>query len=1655
MNLEKAIEEQSWRKPRVGHKPKLMRPKHLSGNRTLFEILATVVVLFWLFRSQAQPGAVDPRYYANIDGAVRSFALQTDGKLIVGGDFQSVGGLGRVGVARLNSDGGPDVDFNTGFTWGFAQKVLIQPDGKIVVAGDFQQGTNYFPGLVRLLPDGATDPGFHPDPSIGQWKQAMASQPDGKLLIVSDNGVYRLLQDGSRDTGFNFLSGDQYKTNQDGSIIYFPINFSVLTILPEGKILVGGSSVGVLGRPVAGVIRLNTNGTIDNSFQPPTNWIAECLAVLPDGRILSGGSAEQGPEVVELFAAAGPIDPTFLNATTFSGQIQALAVEPDGRILVAGQFDGVNGLPRRNLARLNTDGTLDRGFDSSVSARIDALTIQTNGAILVGGWFDRHVMRVLSGEASFPGWFEFTSPLYQVDEGAGNVVVPVCRYGGTTGAVTVHYEAQSGSATAWSDFIPQSGALSFAPGQTSNYFVVPILDDSIPEGYPNDERIGLILSEPSGGASLGNLNSAVISIVDNDCELAFGARVFTGLEAAGEVAISIVRSGYPGTTVSVTCITSNGTAIGGRDYVSATNVVTLLSGETNKALSLTLVRDNKAEGEERFAVSLSDAQGATLGSTSNAVVRIVDDAPGAPDPEFVASAGYAPAFAVEAGGSFLAIPFNVVRCLANGRLDSTFHPPPDPIYYYRALAVQQDEKILLSNTSGSPGLVRLNSDGSLDSGFAFTSPDCTAPDIIRIQTDGKLLIAGHIYFRGMSRLNLDGSIDPSFNAGPLMRSPVSAMLVQPDNKILCFGRIETNGDVHPALVRLNSDGALDPEFNAQQFLDDDSVSQVALQTDGKVLAAGRFTLPDGGMRYAILRFLPDGRKDSDFLVTNAWPEIHGLVVQPGGKILVGTGIPGLVVRLNPNGTTDPTFDTGLGATDAGGVGSIGALGLQPDGGLLVSGGFSQMNGVDCPGLARLQNDSQSAPGEISLVLQTNALSETGEFVLAVTRTGGSNGVVVVPFSTVDGTAKEGADYVAQRGILTFADGDTTAKTIAIPIIADALPEGDETFQVYLGTPVGGAVWGKSTSLALTITDDDVTLQFAEGQFRVYEQGVSQTLVVQRLGQISTAVTVDYATMDGTAHAGFDYFAQQGTLRFLPGETNKLIQVPIIDDPIAEPDETFTVVLSNPSTGAMLGAVSSATVTVVDDDHSGMLDPTFDTGSGFCDSSIYGSSGLYAIALQHDGRLLVGGDFQFYSGQPCDGLLRFLPDGTIDSGFSASSDWGMERPAVRQIGLQADGKAVIATRLVYNPDSYVRLLTNGLPDPTFGPVRLNSSIAAQSNGRILALHVLDDDRIVIAGAFKTVNSVERYNVARLNPDGSLDSSFVPPLGSATAWAESITCMAVDANGKVLVGGIFTVTNTVPSFGLARLNTNGSLDSSFDPGTGLADASGISSYFSGIAPNALAVQPDGCILVGGSFMQINGTMRTNIARLKPDGTVDQEFKAAVGWGDMPGLASVWTIALQPDKKILIGGLFGDLNGEPRYGLGRLNVDGSLDATFTSGDPNFGIPTIRAIEPDAQRGILVAGSFSGIAGVRRCNLARIRTSGSLTPDGRSWLTSLNRDVTGNVKLCFVAAPGLHYGVEASSDLNLWIPLGTATELSDGCFEFEDPTTGPQIRFYRVISP
>jgi hypothetical protein len=218
-----------------------------------------------------------------------------------------------------------------------------------------------------------------------------------------------------------------------------------------------------------------------------------------------------------------------------------------------------------------------------------------------------------------------------------------------------------------------------------------------------------------------------------------------------------------------------------------------------------------------------------------------------------------------------------------------------------------------------------------------------------------------------------------------------------------------------------------------------------------------------------------------------------------------------------------------------------------------------------------------------------SVAETGKkAVITVKRGGPTTGSVSVDFATSDGTASSAdGDYVPTSGTVTFGPG-VLSKSFSVTVNDSSEIEGNETVNLTLCNPGGGAVLGAQSTAVLTITTDDASVAFTKPGFTVTETAPKATITVKRTGGMTKTVTVAYATSDGTAHAGSDYLATSGTLSFAPGVTSRSFTVPILPDPGHATEATVNLALDNVM-GGFLGTPASATLTITgNSEAAGML-----------------------------------------------------------------------------------------------------------------------------------------------------------------------------------------------------------------------------------------------------------------------------------------------------------------------------------------------------------------------------------------------------------------------------------------------------------------------------------
>lgn len=379
-----------------------------------------ITLLFFCLISlttMAQPGSIDATFNpggAQANGAVLSTLRQPDGKILIAGEFTAYNGVTRNGVARLLEDGTLDTTFNpgTGIAGGynFIYSVAVLSDGRVAIAGSFTSFNGVPRASVALLhADGTLDTSFNagtgPGPANTDYIVNVSVQSDNKLILtgtfhtfngVTKNTICRLNTDGSFDAGFNMGNGAG-SLNPTTRIIW------TSAIQPDGKILIAGGFLEYNGTAITRVARLNIDGTLDNTFSQPgtgLNNLVEKVLVQPDGKIVIGGQFTNynntGRNRIVRLNADGTLDSAFTAISNASGTVSAMALQSDGKLVIGGLFTNYMTVASRKIARINTDGSLDTtfnvgtGFNLPSDANIYSITSLPDNKFIVGGYFTNY-----------------------------------------------------------------------------------------------------------------------------------------------------------------------------------------------------------------------------------------------------------------------------------------------------------------------------------------------------------------------------------------------------------------------------------------------------------------------------------------------------------------------------------------------------------------------------------------------------------------------------------------------------------------------------------------------------------------------------------------------------------------------------------------------------------------------------------------------------------------------------------------------------------------------------------------------------------------------------------------------------------------------------------------------------------------------------------------------------------------------------------------------------------------------------------------------------------------------------------------------------------------------------------------------------------------
>jgi len=363
---------------------------------------------------------------------------------------------------------------------------------------------------------------------------------------------------------------------------------------------------------------------------------------------------------------------------------------------------------------------------------------------------------------------------------------------------------------------------------------------------------------------------------------------------------------------------------------------------------------------------------------------------------------------------------------------------------------------------------------------------------------------------------------------------------------------------------------------------------------------------------------------------------------------------------------------------------------------------------------------------------------------------------------------------------------------------------------------------------------------------------------------------------------------------------------------------------------------------------------FQSGLGITDYNSY--TGVGTIVRQPDGKLLVAGDFQEFNSVYTGGLIRLNADGSIDPTFQL----GHPSIDVVAIVVQPDGKILLGGFFThyFNEDhkALLRLNPDGSIDPTFD---IGTGVNDGNSGWVTSLVLQPDGQVLVAGNFTTFNGTSHSGIVRLSNTGSVDNTF----NTGTGFDGAVNCLFVQADGSLLAGGAFNSYNGFNSRALLRLTAAGDVDTTFH--------SGISGNEH---VNCIDTLLNGKLVVAGSFDAYDSAARSKIALIHADGSLDGSFAVNDFNGD------VYAIQPLPNGELLIGGAFftTDINN---YTMGRIRcVDstGALSATLPFG--NGATDPVRAfvLLPDGQ--FITGGAYSRIQEVDRPSITRFLSNGAV---------------------------------------------------------------------------
>jgi len=1346
-------------------------------------------------------GTVDSEFDPNADNAVAAIVIQRDGKILIGGAFSSLLPLGYpprpVGFEGYNK-------LSELFKTIFPTEDITGPAGKdrfnswaALVLQQFRVGrweelpadfsgrynhgdttpdpaTDVAPAtrqrLARLNADGSLDVDFVAN--VSGPVASIGVQPDGSILI---GGTFTTLWGRSTTltTRNNFA-----RFNPDGSIdlAFNPnVNASVNAIAfqPDGRVLMGGLFTHLQPPGTTTAInrnrlaRLNPDGSLDATFQIDAGGRILTEILLPNGQILIGGSfTNVGGAEHNYFArlnADGSVDPTY--KPSFNGRVLTAVLQPDGKPVVAGSFTTIGGERRLFIARLNPDGTIDSEFHPELDGQAGALALQSDGKILVAGSF-----------TSIKGPKD-TEPVRR------SYILRL----NTDGTLDSSFDPSPNSSVAVMTLQPDGKILvggdflAFTPTASTNSLAESFLRFSVARLNAD----GTV--DKAYDPSLGGQVTAIV--VQSDGKAVMGG-IFTSLQPKDITGRTEATKRF-----RIARFNADGTLDLTYDPKADSPVIALAIQSDDKVIvggSFTSLQPNGATGVtlRKYAARLN--KDGTVDSTFN---LDFNERSG----NRVDSVKIQPDGKIFLGGSFTSLqPLGsaarverkyLARINANGTLDTSFDVRAGGATgaQITALAVQRDARVIAVGSfadlggAKSSNIARFNPEGPPDPTFSGALTTDGTINTVTIRPNGALVRA---QVRGFSWLDQYGTQRSAFDPGAIspLVGEVYAFAREADGSVIIGGSFtNTTNSLSLNLARFRANGALDTAFNPSPNA---SINAIAIQKDGKIILVGSFTAVNGVTRNRIARLNRDGTVDPDYN-PNANARVSTIALQSDGRAIVGGNFTGFVpkgevaataqpyiARLNTDGSLDKTYATIPN-------GPVSSLAIQDDGKVVAGGQFT--------------------------IVQSNkdTLIQTRNYIVRLN----TDGKLDMAFNpNVDGPVNSVA--MAPNGQIVFGgafslirpnDGATTYTRNSI-----ARVNADATLDLSFDPNANEAV----TTLAV---QPDGGVVFAGSFTTVQPKGELVAITRNHLARVTSNGAIDFGfnpdvngsvfavgtLSDGTVLVGGNFTGLQpvgsivigGTFASVGGVPARNLAIVNDNGSVSatfqpRPDGAVNALLAQPDSRTVVGgaftniagAARNRVARILAD---GTLDASFNPNA---------NGPVYALAMQPDGRILIGGSYTTIGSQARNSLARFNADGSIDGSFTSPGT--LAGLAVRGLVVQADGRILILSDGSGSRSILSRVNADGTADGTFTAVSSGSATFS-------SITLQTDGRIFVAGDFTSIGGAAVARVARLNPNGSVDTSFNPAPDGAVA------ALALQADGRLMIGGRFTTVGGLNRVGLARL------------------------------------------------------------------------------------------------------------------------------------------------------------------------------------------------------------------------------------------------------------